>query len=501
MQNDISKLKTYLYAAFKEIMNDDIYSHTGNKKYRIFIYIAVFGCIHINDLYVIFPSETLLSSGKNNSEILNIWGTRLNYLSYKNNGLEKLKQPGYYTLSSYGIHILYDHLQFKGYFGEVSFKQFYDTVKINKSFVSHSSKSGRTSLNYVHKFDHSMLCEPLFDCSGRISSCNPSELKGAFFSPDTYFYDKENKENIFIEADSSLENINTQIRVKLSKYSGYYLNNSNRCMNSTIHFSIWNDKDKDEPFLEDLGLLNDILSLYELISETHEYKYDFDKFLYYINGYNGCHEQAKRIFSLIKDLDISSVRTFDELRCILFTQKLHLIYNKKFLTRKKNIINLLKEQIDFYEKFLHGLRFICTPLNIHDYILKYIYIENFYKNISYAELLSLFLLKGMFKIYYKTKEFINHRTGDLIAFRNVFAFEKNDRLFYIIIENIFDDISGTIRVNHYNQNPFFEFEETIYILALYNAAISTDQYAIDFKSRKDNLRFISYDDFDKLSRG
>ena len=494
-------LKKPLYDAFKHNLNDDFYSKKGYKKYRIFLYIAIFGCVHVNDLYVLFPSDYEDALYKNNNEIYNVWTTRLNYLSYKKKGLEKLKQPGYFTLNNEGIHILYEHLQIKGYFSEVSFKQFYNLVKINKSFVSHSSKSGRISVNYLKNYDYPFCCEPIFDVYGKLRLCSPTELNGLFFSPDTFFYDKKNNENIFIEADSSQENINSQILFKLNKYKDYYLKDENACLNTTIHFSIWNEKDNDLPFTKNHSLLYEIRTLYELISGSHKEEYSFLEFIKYLYDYSGNYEVAKNISLLLKETDAAAISSFEELELSLFKETMKTFYNKHFLLRRTNLYTLLEKNMRFSDCLVYGLRFICTPLNSHDHCFKYVYIENANIHNLQNSLINYLNLKGHFLEYFKTKKFDDISTGFSITFRNVFLYRHNINNFYIILENYCDDLGGNFRINYYNKNMFFRFDEKIHIVAIRNSSFSKTSTSSILNAKNKNLHFIDYDDFDKLSSG
>lgn len=469
-------------------MTNDLYSRKGVKRYRIFIFSFIFGCIHVNDLAYIFPDETINRNGK---ELINNWGTMLNYLSAKKKMLEKLSN-GYYTLKNAGIKDLYEHLQDKNLLPDIDYEIFKKTTRQNKVHVSHSCRTGRSILSFVNLFKLPFIVEPEFDFNGKLMFSPVRTDKQRFLSPDALIYSCEKSEKYFIEADSSTEKINSGLIPKFSKYTSSVLEEGNP--NFTIQFMIWNNNEEDNVFLFDIHKFDNLTAMYDFISNHLHFSISFNNFIEAVSLYRGTCIDISNLSDAIKKIDVTGINSAEDLKRTLINEGLKSLYTKNYILRVKKISTCISRQTKLYEYLLSGVRLVCLPINSFNYLYKYIYLELFFPEEKFANFFAVNHPNFSLISYKKIGFYKDNLSGDIFSFRNMFLLKNDDKILMVFIENISDDLSGFLRVSNYinsrrNKNP-----EDIILYCLYNDALSDTKRILYDKSSKD-INFISYMDF------
>lgn len=488
----ISEQVEYMQHVYKMITSGYNYSFKGLRRFRVYVYIYHFGCIHIGDMPFLFPDD--LKQVLPAKEILNTQRSMLNYLS-KEDFLEKLNE-GFYTLKTKGLKELYEHLK------ELSLPDTIDFQSFSKNFIkksmhlSHSSKTGRAVNTFVQSYDLKFLYEPIIDYEGNILPGSFFNSSSRAFLPDAMLFG-DNNELYYIEADSSTERINSVIAKKLSQYHIVFKANAFRKIMSTLHFSIWNKEYETTFPLFFSKELNDFYNLFRFFKNEINFKMDFNEYISFLLTYNGEFEPVLSASSFIKNLGINNEITESTFRKVINTTKMYENFNNSFFKRQSGFFKIAENNTDINHSLLDGNRLIVTPLNANNNLLNCIYLEHNYSSFLHRFLYCFFDNKISIISSFFLRFFDDKTTGDSYCFRNVFHIKTNDKYSYIVVENISDDLGGRIRIKKFLSRIRSHSIRNIHLICLFNSKQTSvpESLVSDSTILYDQIDFVSYENF------
>ena len=478
-----------MQAAFKSVMYDQNYVDARLKRYRIFMFCYMFGCIHANDLYYVFFKEDYGLDLRKHSENVNAWNALLTYLCKQ--GYLNRMEKGYCHLKPEGIESLYEHLCSLRMIDNVDFLTFKKGCRIRQSRVaSHSAKSGRTVLSIARSSNTLFYVEPFIGLNG-IMSFNSVEAENQFvFIPDALICNKECGESYFIEADSCSERIPSVIMPKFSSYADFLESEGISPGSCSILFSVWNDADKDS-VLYDFYEYAEFVSLYDFIETTSDITLDFNRYMDSLKSYFGNNESLLKLSSFLNEGDFSQVMCKEDFLCVFKKYRLGSVFTSKYLLRRNQIQSCIEKIKKFRNRIFEGTRFVCLPSNTFYYLYDYIFLERESALVLCQNLIYKYFPEHQIVSYEKTASFKDPRSGETFVFRNVFVLRKDGQIIYVCMENISDDLSGRIRIKKYiNFNRKSIFKD-LFFICLYNDYF--DQNHPDLlKHRTDLESYISF---------
>ena len=187
----------------------------------------------------------------------------------------------------------------------------------------------------------------------------------------------------------------------------------------------------------------------------------------------------------------------EELIRLISLGDLYDLFDKYFASRQKYIFEAAASCPYLCQNLLRGVRFICLPMHIPNYLLPCIYIEHMKDN----EISKFFKKRFKFdnlKYLFDKKVFEDYGTGEIYTFKHVYLLTEKNEKYYIAVENISDDYGGRLRVKNYVKN-LLDISERLYVVCLYNKRILDNPSSL-FRNHKVRIQqcriiFVTYEMF------
>lgn len=493
MNNYFYDIDKYIMNAFSSIMLSSDYVLSRKKRYRIFFYAYMFGCVNTDDLSLIFYDA--LKEPRDTGEQKNLYRSTLNYFC-KCRLLSKAEDT-YYLLTEQGINELALHLVEQNLLPDCFCESFKGSANTKRAYTAHASKTGVSVLSIIHSFPASFLIEPMFDyAANRISIKNIQDSRKGLLIPDAFFQTSATGQYIFLEADSCEERMNTRLIPKLQRYMTTILENLAFVGNITIHFSIWS-KNETPCYRFDNAATNNAADLYSYFEHDPLFNISFSEYLASIKRYRGNNDFLLGIRNLLSGLNTDTIYSFDDLLDALQYDSLSQVYTRQFLTRKSRLLASMKAESHFEHLLCQGMRFVCTPVNHLQDLLPFIYLEEYKPCSDLSTIMQHIYPEMIIRGYESLKTFVDPVTGESYVFRNVFSCFINGKEYSIVLENITDDLSGFYRISKcINASYHFNITNLIFI-CLYNCndEVIMLKNALINKFFNTPIYVISYDDY------
>lgn len=485
-----------MQAAFKFVMYDQNYVDARLKRYRIFMFCYMFGCIHANDLHYVFFKELYGLDSRKHSENVNAWNALLTYLCKQ--GYLRRMEKGYCHLKKEGIESLYEHLCCCHIIDNVDFQTFRKNCRIRQNtFASHSAKAGRAVLSFVQSPESSFIVEPFLGLGGKMIKINERNKNEFVFIPDALVCDELNQEAYFIEADSCKESLPSQLMPKFSSYADFMDSQGVHPDSCTILFSAWNDVEKDV-VLFDFYEYADFMSMYDFIDMIGTEPLSFTGYMDALRIYAGNNECLLRLSAFLNERDFSKVSCKKDFLDAFKNSRVRSAYTSKYLLRRKHAQSCVSNIKSFRKKLLEGSRFVCLPLNTFYHLYDYIFFERESAFTLCQKLILKYFPEYQFVGYEKSASFEDERSGEYFVFRNVFILEKDLHEIRVCVENISDDLSGISRMKKYiNFQRKIVLKDT-YFVCLYNDYFESEEPDL-LGYRIDLLPYISVVPYSRYS--
>ena len=489
-----------MHMSIVEIFNDIFhgtesfrYKEKGMQCYKFYLFIFFWGCIREVDYPYIFSDEEIIHE-KSGKELKNIFRNRINYWVQKKE-IEKIDQDGF-ILTKNGIKKLYEHLSefYPRDFKEIVYEDFKNRYSARRTNVNHTSNIGITVLKLSKLIESAFWHEPMLDYVG-------DKLAGTFFRyndcmliPDAVVYTSLG-ETIYVEADNCTERKNTSLIPKFSKYSSIMNRENENYVNETIHVSVLHDHNV-ENFESKYYNYSKVMKMYRFITDDIGYEMPLNPWLFFLTVYEGNYEPAVQCSDYLKNIvgekeKISS----EELIRLISLGDLYDLFDKYFASRQKYIFEAAASCPYLCQNLLRGVRFICLPMHIPNYLLPCIYIEHMKDN----EISKFFKKRFKFdnlKYLFDRKVFEDYGTGEIYTFKHVYLLTEKNEKYYIAVENISDDYGGRLRVKNYVKN-LLDISERLYVVCLYNKRILDNPSSL-FRNHKVRIQqcriiFVTYE--------
>ena len=493
-----------MHISIVEIFNDIFhgkesfrYKEKGMQCYKFYLFIFLWGSIREVDYPYIFSDEEVIHE-KSGKELKNIFRNRINYWVQKKE-IEKIDQEGF-ILAKNGIQKLYEHLSefYPADFKDIAYKDFKSRYSARRTNVNHTSNIGITVLK-LSKFIESVFWhEPMLDYAGDMLAGTFFRYNDCMLIPDAVVYTSLG-ETIYVEADNCTERKNTSLIPKFSKYSSIMNRENENYVNETIHVSVLHAHNSED-FESKYYNYSKVIRMYKFIIHDMGNKMTIDQWLTFIMSYQGNYEPAVQCAEFLKNIaGESEFVSSKELMHLINRGNLYDLFDKYFASRQKYIFEAAASCSYLCQNLLRGVRFICLPMHISDYLLPCIYIE-YMKKQEIADFLEC-KLKFDFddlKCLFDTKVFEDYRSGEIFTFKHVYLLNNREEKYYIAFENISDDYGGRLRVKHYVKN-LLDISERLYVVCLYNTRTLENPLSL-FRHREGRLRqckilFATYESF------
>ena len=488
-------LRDAVEKAFLDIVTDGAYCESRWKRYRVFVFSYIFGCIHYTDMFYLFPEESHFSSPKRIPDAVNAHNAALNYLASKKY-LKRLKD-GYYCLDTEGIKKLYERLGKCGYVSDISFDVFAASCKKRELYSSHASKSGRLVLSFINSPVKRFLYEPFLDNKGNIVNKIFARSMPIFIIPDAVIHSASSDEVYFIEADSCKERLNTVLVPKFSVYADFMENGASLPSSTTIHFSVWNDFNENVCSIVDPYEYTNIVTLYAFFKTFSGQDLSFSSYIDALLSYSGENENIARASRFLINEGVESASSEKELFLKLEHMGIQKIYTKQFIARRKQIEHCIAVTPKLKNSLLLGARLVCLPFHSYNRLYEFVYLEDDAVLGKTKKFIERTFCGHTILRYDPVASFADDVTGECFYFRNMFTLGGSDGLIHVCIENITDDLSGNLRVKKYANFPRKIHSKNFYIYCLYND-FSTEISNV-FNTNKEeieqNIFFVSYSEF------
>jgi len=455
-----------------------------------------FGCIETEDMSFVFADDEDEYKSKPLKDIEHNHAQVLSYLA-KGGFIEKIKD-GYFILKNKGLKEMYDYLFSNSMLHDISFDCFCNNRIRTLSHFSHSSKSGRTALLFCNSYNYNFLCEPVLDIYGNLVQGELSSYHNKVFVPDSILYlDCKASEEIYVEADSSEGRLNSNILPKLHNYSEIIFKNKPYHTFSTIHFSVWNERQHNSSYCSLLYEEEKIHSLISFIMEMNPDS-DYASCFKLIKNYTSNYYDARALSDFIKKYDLDCITDKETLSIQIQSAQFNDIFDKSFLMRQESLFNYAQEKQFFCQGLYEGNRFVCLPVNSNKKLLDFVYFEHCNSEdilLVFSNVLNANIELISHENIYSFFDEINNKT---FRFRNVFLCNINGKKKYIIIENISDELGGKLRINNYRQYPRkCSFDEEVIVFCLYNNYSESEMKSCrnDESAKFRKINFLSYKEF------
>ena len=268
-------------------------------------------------------------------------------------------------------------------------------------------------------------------------------------------------------------------------------------VNETIHVSVLHDHNV-ENFESKYYNYSKVMKMYRFITDDIGYEMPLNPWLFFLTAYEGNYEPAVQCSDYLKNIvgekeKISS----EELIRLISLGDLYDLFDKYFASRQKYIFEAAASCPYLCQNLLRGVRFICLPMHIPNYLLPCIYIEYMKDN----EISKFFKKRFKFdnlKYLFDRKVFEDYGTGEIYTFKHVYLLTEKNEKYYIAVENISDDYGGRLRVKNYVKN-LLDISERLYVVCLYNKRILDNPSSL-FRNHKVRIQqcriiFVTYEMF------
>lgn len=497
MDTKLLSIDANLINAFHYIMENEQYSRRRWKRFRIFFFSYMFGCVCVDDLFNIFYNENQNKTDTTNEELRKAYRTLLSYRSANTErGMEKIKE-GYYTLSDTGTRLLFDELKACNFYEE----DFWDRFFLNRNrkllSVAHSCNTGNMVLSVYRTLHCLFLVEPMIGLDGTILSYEAGAKQANCLLPDAYVPEDTTGERYYLEADSSKERRSSNLIPKFSRYAATLSSRSVAPYTSTIQFSIWSDREGMIKDPKSVTLLSDLRSSYGLIKQLSCETISFENWISALSSYQGDNEYYRSLSDRIQALHIRDNTGLQNIDALSQLSVIESHQTKSFCTRANYIHQSARETPGINNLIFSGVRFVYLPLSVTDMLLKYIYLEAYNYSSKIEQIFHEELADFNVLSYQKIIHLSDEITGQSYSFRNGYTCAFGDNSFNIIIENISHDFSGRDRVCNLLNNSSVLPSKQFIILLLFLSPPDLDSLLDNIRNTTNQkyVYAISYYDF------
>lgn len=495
MKIRLTSIEEKIQRSFQYVMFDKSFNINKNKRFRIFFFAYMFGCISVSTLNIIFADIVQYRYTDNTVFQNNTNRSILSYLCKK--GLLSKVSKDYYTVTLRSVNLLFELLKKLEFLNEDEHDSFLKyTCKIT-THVNHAVKNGEAVLSFLQDSKFLFITEPYIDEAGNRIFPSFNESNQYTIIPDSILYTQYENEYIFLEADSCEERISSGLIPKFDRYCKNILSNADSSSHITILFSVWSKTDIDHMLLDQKNFICNLYDFFSFIQRISGPDTSFQTYIKELQTYKGNNSTLNNLSIFVQQFLPHLDYEPDSIKKLYDSYIFNSHYSKTILSRRNSLIKCVSLSPCLLNALHAGLRLVCLPNSAGNMYYKYTFFD-FFSNEKYAISYINKTFPNCAKLgFYKVREFLDISNGDKYAFRNVYEVLYLGEKIYLIFENICDDIGGYFRIKRYMHRHFIRTIESLRFFCLFNDFIIDNplSYFSVGNDTKDNLCFISYCDF------